>query len=125
MRLLGDSLVQRLQVARQVLVDGRGLQAPERLGAGVWVVELRIFHDVVGGDEGVHGLFAATQGGGQEVDPERLVGLLGHVLGSARPEILVVIGVVSPSAWRCRSASCSAPSEISVQVAPRLRLSAT
>ena len=124
--VLRDRVIQTRQMPAQAFVHGRRPQAGKPLRSRRGVAQPGALKMLAAGDEGVDGRFAVAQGRGEEIDAEALVGLARTCPRPPRSQrSSVVIGVMSPSAWRCRSASNSAPSEITVQVVPRARLSAT
>jgi len=77
--------VQGGQVSSELLVDDHGPDTPAGLHAPVPVRKSGLLHGVMRPDEGVDGALSIMPGCVEDIDPEGLVGLLGHVRGSARP----------------------------------------
>ena len=83
--VLLDRSVQGRQVSSKLLVDGHRPGAPAGLHAPVPVRQRGHLHGVMRPDEGVDGALSIMPGCVEEIDSKGLVGLLGHVRGSARP----------------------------------------
>ena len=83
--ILLDRLFERGQVPTEAGIDCLRAEPPKCLATERGILELSLLHGVMRPDEGVDGALSIMPGCVEEIDPEGLVGLLGHVRGSARP----------------------------------------
>ncbi len=81
-----DCSVEGRQVPSKGVVDGRCPYAAERLLAGIRIGLDGGFDRLIGPHESVDCRFSAAHGIAQQIDPERLVRLLGHILGGPLPK---------------------------------------
>ena len=124
-RVLFHCLTERVQVTPEIGVDGRRAQFREGFAASIRVLDLRTLHADMALDEGIDRPLAALRAAASRSIPSALYGLRDRSSATRSQRRSREIGVMSPIAWQCRSASCTAPSEMTVQVTPLLRLSAT
>ena len=87
--ILLDRLFERGQVPTEGGIDCLRAEPPKCLATERGILELSRLHAVVASDERVDRVLPILSRSREQIDPERLVGLPGHILGRPCPEILV------------------------------------